>query len=98
MSGTTITLDEVAVEAPRPQTTGRRDHDTAYENDPPAPVKPTQPGASSDAPRADTPDDVVTLIVGGAKFTGWEEVRIIRGMELFPSHFSLRVTERLPDR
>lgn len=45
----------------------------------------------------DTPDDVVTLEVGGLDFTGWQDVRITRGVEVFPSSFMLRLTERLPD-
>jgi prophage tail gpP-like protein len=43
-------------------------------------------------------DDTVTLEVGGEKFTGWQAVRIVRGIEVFPSHFILRLTERLPDQ
>lgn len=65
------------------QSDGRRDRD-AYANPPPPPKKPS------------LPDDTLTLEVGGHAFTGWEDVRIVRGIELFPSHFALRLTERLP--
>ena len=44
------------------------------------------------------PDDTVTLQVGGLTFTGWTDVRIVRGIELMPSFFTLRVTERLPGK
>jgi prophage tail gpP-like protein len=42
------------------------------------------------------PDDTVTLEIGDNKFAGWQDVKIVRGVEVFPSHFMLRVTERLP--
>jgi prophage tail gpP-like protein len=42
------------------------------------------------------PSDEVTLEIAGQRFSGWESVRIVRGVELFPSHFMLQVTERLP--
>ena len=42
------------------------------------------------------PDDTVTLLIGGQAFTGWQDVRIVRGVEMMPSHFALRLTERLP--
>ena len=45
---------------------------------------------------ATPPSDLVTLQVAGQNLTGWQDVRIVRGVELFPSYFSLRLTERLP--
>ena len=47
-------------------------------------------------PAPSYPSDTVTLQVGGQNLTGWQDVRIVRGIELFPSFFSLRLTERLP--
>jgi len=43
-----------------------------------------------------TPSDLVTLQVAGQNFAGWQDVQIVRGVELFPSYFSLKLTERLP--
>lgn len=48
------------------------------------------------APAPTGPDDTVTLLIAGEAFSGWQDVQIVRGIELFPSHFVLRVTERLP--
>ncbi len=48
------------------------------------------------APASTGPDDTVTLLIAGEAFSGWQDVQIVRGIELFPSHFVLRVTERLP--
>lgn len=62
------------------QSDGRRDRD-AYE--------PAQP-------QPKLPPDTVTLQVAGQNFSGWTDIRIIRGIEVFPSVFSLQVTERLP--
>ena len=41
--------------------------------------------------------DVVTIVVGtSTTLSGWEDVRVTRSMEIFPSSFVLRVTERYP--
>jgi len=42
------------------------------------------------------PRDLVTLQIAGQNFAGWQDVQIVRGVELFPSYFSLKLTERLP--
>ena len=42
------------------------------------------------------PSSEVTLQIGGQNFTGWQDVRITRGIEVFPGHAVLRLTERLP--
>lgn len=71
--------------------TGRRDHDTAYEGNPP-PQKPPETAQDAQNP----PDDELTLVVAGQRFTGWKGVRVGRGIEAFPSYFALTLTERLP--
>jgi len=42
------------------------------------------------------PDDTVSLVVGGQALQGWQEIRIMRGLEVMPASFDLLVTERYP--
>lgn len=41
-------------------------------------------------------DGELVLLVDGMKFSGWEEVRLTRGVERMPSDFDLKVTESFP--
>jgi prophage tail gpP-like protein len=41
-------------------------------------------------------NDDLSLIVGGQQFSGWEAVRVTRGVERCPSDFDFLVTERNP--
>lgn len=43
-----------------------------------------------------TPDDTLTLAVGGQDLTGWQAVAVTRGIEQMPSAFVLKATERYP--
>lgn len=45
----------------------------------------------------DPRDDDVTLTVNGAAVSGWQDVRITRGMERIPGDFEVALTERYPD-
>lgn len=43
------------------------------------------------------PDNTVTIIIGGQRFTGWQSVRISRSCEKMPPDFDIIATERNPD-
>ncbi len=57
---------------------------------PPPPAPPTRPNPAA------PPGDALTLVIGDQRLQGWQEVQLVRGIELFPSHFILTVTERTP--
>jgi len=40
--------------------------------------------------------DDLSLIINGAVISGWETIRVTRGIERFPSDFSVEMTERYP--
>lgn len=42
------------------------------------------------------PDDTLSITVGGLILSGWQQVRLTRGIERFPSDFSISLTERYP--
>ena len=42
------------------------------------------------------PSDDVTVLINGQAYGGWEDVRITRGVERFPSDFELRLPDRYP--
>jgi len=62
----------------------------------------TEPGPSAELPpmvvagKAPETSDEVGLVIGGKVFTGWQEVRITRGVERMPSSFDLLATESQP--
>ena len=53
--------------------------------------------SNPDAPAA-APDNTLTLLVGGKKLTGWQSIRVTRGLEHMPGVFDLSVTEREPNQ
>lgn len=40
----------------------------------------------------------VTIVVGTTMLSGWQDVRVTRSIERFPSSFALQLTERYPDQ
>jgi hypothetical protein len=48
-------------------------------------------------PAPPPPDrEELTIKTGGRTLGGWQRVRVTRGVELFPSHFDIELTERFP--
>ena len=43
-----------------------------------------------------TPDNTLTLVIDNQNITGWQEIRVTRGLERFPSDFDISLTERYP--
>lgn len=41
-------------------------------------------------------DEELTILTGGRKLSGWQEIHVIRGVERLPSAFYVRLTERFP--
>lgn len=53
-------------------------------------------GAAAGGSSAVPPDSTVTLQAGGISITGWEGVRITRGLDQVPSDFDIILTEAYP--
>jgi len=54
------------------------------------------PSRSAEPAQAQADPNEVTLVIGGRRWLGWQEVRISRGIERCPNDFDLLVTERFP--
>lgn len=46
--------------------------------------------------QSNNPQDDVTLVIGRQQISGWERVRITRGIERLPSDFDIELTEKYP--
>jgi prophage tail gpP-like protein len=55
-----------------------------------------QGGAASGAGSATTPDNTVTLTAGSQILTGWQSIRLTRGIDRVPSDFDITLTELYP--
>lgn len=77
-----ITLDDVNVIASAP---------TPTSSNPTATALPTA------NPDAQSSGDVLTLVVGGKNWQGWQRVAVTRSMDTIPANFDVQVTEKYPD-
>jgi len=85
-----LILDDVIVTAPRHSNATTSDSAASAPKLPPVSPPPARPNPAA------PPGDALTLIVGDQRLQGWLDVHLTRGIEVFPSHFVLRVTERTP--
>ncbi len=85
-----VILDDVVVTAPRHSNATTSDSAASAPKLPPASPPPARPNPAA------PPGDALTLLIGDQRLQGWQEVHLTRGIEVFPSHFVLRVTERTP--
>jgi prophage tail gpP-like protein len=53
-------------------------------------------GAASGGASAKQPDGTLILIVGGQALSGWQSVRVTRGLDRCPSDFDISLTESYP--
>ena len=53
-------------------------------------------GLADAAPGGKAPDDTISLKVNQTTFSGWQSVRVTRGIERMPSEFQIEVTETYP--
>lgn len=57
---------------------------------------PPAPGGAGAAARAAQPDNTLTIVAGGLALTGWQSVRLTRGLDRVPMDFDIELTERYP--